>query len=119
MASAQSSNKSIVPRLMASVKRLAPAELRDFKRRFLDWQRESGEQTDGESKLLQVCQLQLPVKEQRRLRTLIGKSERGNLRPKELDEYRELVRHAEKIDAARLAALAQLARLWNKPVRLS
>lgn len=116
MASAQTSSESIVPGLMASVKQLPPAELRDFTRRFLAWQQANDTPTDSESELRQLCQLRLPEAQERRLRTLINKSERGELHPKELEEYRTLVRHVEKLDGARLAALAQLARLWEKPV---
>lgn len=115
MASAPSSNESTVPWLMASVKQLTPTELRDFTERFAAWQQENGAGSD-ESELRQICQLRLPQEQEQRLRTLINKSERGKLAGGELDEYRELVRQVEKLDGARLTALAQLARLWDKPV---
>lgn|SRR5487761_1127423 len=117
MATAQSSSGSIVPRLMATVKQLTPAELRDFKRRFADWQHANGEQADEEKALVEACEARLSAADERRLKTLIGKSERGALRPNELQTYRTLVRRAEKLDATRLAALAQLARRWGRPVR--
>lgn len=115
MASAQTSNESTVPWLMASVKKLTPTELRDFAERFAAWQLENSALSD-ESELRQICRLRLPQEQERRLRTLINKSELGKLNCDEVDEYRALVRHAEKLDGARLTALAQLARLWNKPV---
>jgi hypothetical protein len=67
MASEQSSSGSIVPRLMATIKRLTPAELRDFKRRFTAWQQASGEQADEETALIQACQARLPAANERRL----------------------------------------------------
>lgn len=115
MASAQSRTGSAVPQLMATVKQLAPAELRDFKRQFAAWQQANGGQADEEA-LVQACQARLPTTDERRLKTLIGKSERGALRPNELKEYRSLVRRAEKLDATRLSALAQVACRWGKPV---
>lgn len=115
MASVQISNEP-VPGLMAAVKRLTPAELRDFTTSFLAWQRETGDATDSEVELLQLCRLRLAKGQERRLKTLIGKSETQELRSNELQEYRNLVREAEKLDAVRVAALAQLARLWDKPL---
>lgn len=116
MASVQSS-RSVVVQLMASVKQLTPAELRDFKRRFTAWQQASGEQADDESLLVKACQARLSTHDERRLKVLIGKSERGALVPNELEEYRRLVRRAERLDATRLSALAQLAGRLGKPVR--
>ena len=112
MASAHSTRRSVVPRLMATVRQLTPAELREFKRRFADWQQASGE----EAALVDVCRSRLPAADERRLNTLISKSERDALRPPELQEYRRLVRRAEKLDATRLAALTQLASRWGQPV---
>lgn len=116
MASAHSRTGSAVPQLMATVKQLAPAELRDFKRQFAAWQQANGGQADEEAALLQACLARLPAADERRLKTLIGKSERGALRPTELKEFRSLVRRAERLDASRLSALAQVACRWGKPV---
>ena len=117
MASAQSSTGSVVPRLMATVMQLSPAELREFKTRFAAWQRHNGEQADEETALVEACRARLSPAHERRLKRLIAESEQGALRPKELEEYRALVRRAEKLDATRLTALAELARRWSKPVR--
>jgi hypothetical protein len=117
MPSAQSATRSVVPQLMSSVKRLTPAELRDFKQRFMAWQQTNGGEHFDEDALVQTCQARLPSVDERRLKTLIRKSERGVLRPNELEAYRTLVRRAEQLDATRLVALSQLARRWGKPVR--
>lgn len=117
MATAQSSSESVTARLMASVKGLTPKELGEFKRQFAAWQQANGGRDDDEAALVEACKARLPSADQRRFKTLVGKSERGALRPDELDEYRKLVGRAEQIDAARLAALTQLARFWGQPVR--
>ncbi|HET6883351.1 MAG TPA: hypothetical protein VFI31_24590 [Pirellulales bacterium] len=116
MASAQSSSSSVVPKLMATVKRLTPAELSEFKRRFAAWQKKDGAETEQDQALVETCQLRLSVADERRLKTLISKSERGTLDASELREYRSLVSRAEKLDVVRLGALTQLARRWEKPV---
>jgi hypothetical protein len=96
---------------------LTPDELREFKRRFAEWQRDNGGQADEETALVQACHARLSEEDDRRLKKLIAKSERGALRPNDLEDYRALVRRAEKLDVTRLAALTQLARRWGKPVR--
>ncbi|MGH7193965.1 MAG: hypothetical protein ACREJM_10590, partial [Candidatus Saccharimonadales bacterium] len=58
----------------------------------------------------------LPAADQQRFKRLIANSERGELRTTELKEYRVLGRRVEALDSARLAALAQLAHRWAKPV---
>jgi hypothetical protein len=110
---------------MATVKQLTLAELRDFKRRFAAWQQASSEQAEEDAVAVEACRARLSAADERRLsaaderrlKALIGKSERGVLRGKELEEYRSLVRRAEKLDATRLAALAQLVSRWGKSVR--
>ena len=108
---------SSVPQLLTAVKKLTPTELREFKRRFAQWQDANGG-SDEETSLVQACQARLSPADERALEKLVAKSERGILRPNELEHYRTLVRRAEKLDATRLAALTQLARRWGKPVRL-
>jgi hypothetical protein len=118
MASAQAPARPTVPQLMTTVQQLSPAELRDFKRRFTEWQRHNGGQHEEETDLVQVCRARLPAAQERQLKRLIAKGERGELSTKELEDYRALVRRSERLDAARLAALTQLARRWNQPVRV-
>ena len=117
MATAQASPGSTVPQLMETLKQLRPAELHEFKRRFAKWQQQDDGGAEEEAALLGACKARLSAVDERRLKKLIAKSERGALRPGDLADYRALVRRAEKLDAARLTALTQLARRWGKPVR--
>jgi hypothetical protein len=118
MTSARASASSAVPQLMTTIRQLTPAELPEFKRQFAEWQNQNGERTEEETGLVQVCRTGLPAADTRRLKQLIGKSERGTLTALELEEYRALVRRAEKLDGLRLGALTLLARLWGKPARV-
>jgi hypothetical protein len=118
MATGQPSARLTVPQLMRTVKQLAPAELCEFKRRFAQWQEHNGSEEEEERALVEACKARLPAADERRLKKLIGKRERHDLGPDELEEYRALVRRAESLDAARLTALTQLARRWGEPVRV-
>ncbi len=116
MASGQNSPPLTVPELMGTIKQLSPAKLRQFTRAFARWQQHSERPQDDEA-LVEACRARLAPAEERRLRKLIAKSERGILTAKELENYQALVRRAEALDATRLAALTQLAKRWDKPVR--
>jgi 5-methylcytosine-specific restriction endonuclease McrA len=104
---------------MTSVKRLTPAELRQFERQFAEWQEQKGGRSKEEEALVQACMARLPTAEERRLKKLIAKSEGGALSSDELEDYRSLVRRAERLDATRLTALMQLSRRWGQPCRPS
>ena len=65
---------------------------------------------EDEGALLQAARARLPETEERHLRRLIAKSERGTLTPKELAEYRALVLRAEQLNVTRAEALAKLVR---------
>ena len=104
--------------LMVVVKQLPPAELCKFKRRFAEWQEQNGARIDEEVALIQATKVRLPATDERRLKQLIAKSERGTLTPKELEEYRALVQHAERLNVRRVEAVAELAQRRGKPVRV-
>ncbi len=70
-----------------------------------------------EETLVRTARARLPAAAERRLRRLIAKSERGQLTPKELAGYQSLAEQAQRIDAARAEALAELARLRGQPVQ--
>jgi hypothetical protein len=70
----------------------------------------------GEEALARTAQARLPAASDRRLRRLIARSERGQLTPKELADYQSLAEEAQRIDAARAEALAELARLRGQSV---
>ena len=116
-----------VEHLLAAIKQLSPAELEEFTRQFRKLQEQNGqpaeakqvaEQTRDEAASIQIAQSRLPARDERRLKRLIAKSERGTLTPKELDEYRALVQQAEQQSVARVEALAELARRRGKPARV-
>jgi hypothetical protein len=106
-----------VEHLMTAVKQLSPAELREFMRQFAEWQEQNGKQADEEAALIQATKARLPAADERRLKRLIAKSERGTLTPKELEEYRSLAQQAERLNVKRVEALAELVRRRGKPAR--
>jgi hypothetical protein len=99
-----------VEQLLAAVERLPPAERREFERRLARRQATNGEGSRDELALVRAARACLPATDERRLRSLAAKSERGQLTPKELAHYRALAEEAQRIDAARAEALAELAR---------
>ncbi len=102
--------------LLAAIKQLSPAELREFTRQFADWQEQNGGRE--EARLIQATKARLPAADERRLKRLRAKSERGTLTPTELAEYRSLVEQAERIDVTRVEALAELVRRRGQPARV-
>jgi hypothetical protein len=107
-----------VEHLMTAVRRLSPAEWREFKRQLDEWQAQNGTHDEVDAELLQAAQARLPVGDERRLKRLIAKSERGALTPAELEEYRSLARQAEQLDVSRAAAMAELVRRRGKPAHI-
>lgn len=95
-----------VEQLLEAVEQLSPAERREFQLRLLGREEKNGHSTSGEETLRRRP---LPAAE-RRLRTLITRSEQGKLTPKELAEYQSLAEEAKQIDAAKAESLADLAR---------
>jgi hypothetical protein len=104
-----------IEHLLAAIKQLSPAELREFKRRFEEWQAQNGQQGEAETELIRATKARLPAADERRLKRLIAKSERSTLTATELTEYRALTERAERIDAMRVKALAELVRQRGKP----
>ena len=107
-----------VEHLMAAVKQLSPTELREFTQQFTAWQEKNGTWADEDVVLIQTTKARLPVADERRLKRLIAKSERGTLTPKELDEYRILAQRAEQLNVTRVEALAELVRRQGKPMHM-
>lgn len=104
--------------LLAAVQRLPPEKLRQFARRFAEWQEHNGGRTSHEAALVRATRMRLPPADGRRLKQLIDKSERGTLSAEELPEYQSLAQRAEEVDVARAQALAELVRLRGKPARV-
>ena len=110
MASLPLSGPMNVEQLLEAVEHLSPADQREFQRRLAAHQGKNGSQAPDEAALLRTARARLSASASRRLRRLIARSERGELTPKELEEYQALAKDAQRIDAARVEALAELAR---------
>ena len=103
-----------VEQLLAAVDHLSPAQRREFQHRLAQRQAQDGGPQPDEEGLVRAARARLPAASERRLKRLAAKSERGRLTPKELAEYRDL---AQRIDALRVEALAELARRRGQSVR--
>lgn len=103
--------------LLEEVERLSPAEQQEFQRRLAARQLTNGGPGPDEATLVRTAQARLPAPAERRLRRLVARSERGQLTPKELADYQSLAEEAQRIDAARAEALAELARLRGQSVQ--
>jgi hypothetical protein len=103
--------------LLDAVDHLSPPQWLEFERRLAERRAEKGDEGRDEGALVRAARLRLPVGEERRLKRLIARSERGNLTEKELIEYQALAQEIQRIDAARAEALAELARRRRKSVR--
>lgn len=106
-----------VEQLLEAVEQLSPAEQREFQRRLAARQAANGSPGPDEAMLTQAAQARLPAAAERRLRRLIARSERGQLTPRELADYQSLAQEAQRIDAARAEALAELARRRGRSVQ--
>jgi hypothetical protein len=106
-----------VEQLLEAVEQLSPAEQREFQRRLAARQAADGSPGPDEATLVQAARARLPAAAERRLRKLIARSERGRLAPQELADYQSLAREAQRIDAARAEALAELARRRGQSLR--
>jgi hypothetical protein len=98
-----------VEQLLEAVDHLSPAEQREFQRRLATRQAHNGSQGMDQGSLIQAARARLPAAAERRLRRLIARSERGQLTPQELADYQSLAQEAQRLDAARAEALAELA----------
>ena len=117
MASLSGSRPLSVEQLLEAVERLSPAERREFRRRLTVPNGENNGSSADEERLVRAALARLPAATERRLRRLIARSEQGRLTPKELTDYQSLAGEAQRIDAARADALAELARRRGQSVR--
>lgn len=117
MASLSGSGPLSVEQLLEAVAHLSPTEQREFQRRLAARQAANGSPAPDEATLVRAARARLPEASERRLRRLIGKSERGRLNPKDLADYRSLAQEAQRIDATRAEALAELARRRGQSVQ--
>jgi hypothetical protein len=100
-----------VEHLMAAIKQLSPAELREFAQHFAAWQKKSSTQLDEEAALLAIIEenSRLPAVEQRRYERLRRKCDRRTLTEPELAEYQRLLQQLEARNVRRVEALIALA----------
>jgi hypothetical protein len=117
MAPVPGSGPRSVEQLLEAVEHLSPAEQREFQHRLAARHAADGSPGPDEATLVRTARARLPAAAERRLRKLIARSERGKLTPKELAEYRSLAQEAQRIDAARAEALAELARRRGQSVQ--
>ncbi len=111
--------------LLAAVKQLPPAELREFQRQFAAWSGQNGgpngassPQRDEETLLSAIRENSaLPPPEQRRFNRLRRKRQAGTLTAPEEQQLQDLWRLVEQMNAARLEALGELARRRGTDVR--
>jgi hypothetical protein len=111
--------------LLAAVKQLPPADLREFHRQFAAWAGQHNgpygvSPAEGdETALLSAVRENstLPPAEQRRFNRLRRKRQAGTLSASEEQRLQALWRQVEQMNAARLEALAGLARLRGTDVR--
>jgi hypothetical protein len=104
-----------VEQLLEAVDHLSPAQRREFQRHLAARQSQNGGQGPDETALIGAAKARLPAAAERRLKRLIARSERGELTPKELAEYKALAQDAQQIDATRAEALAELVRRRGHP----
>jgi hypothetical protein len=106
-----------VDQLLEAVEHPSPAEQREFQRRLAARHAANGSPGPDEATLVRTARARLAAAAERRLRRLIARSERGQLTPKELAEYQSLAQEAQRLDAARAEALAELARRRGQSVQ--
>src|SRR5216684_8409343 len=112
MASVQVPVGATVRKLKAAVKRLSPAELRQFTRWFAQWQDQNGWQSEDEAALLARIEenSRLPRADQQRYQRLRRKCERRTLTLDEHAQYTALLQQLEARNVKRIEALIALAK---------
>jgi hypothetical protein len=106
-----------IEQLLEAVEHLSPTEQHEFQSRLASRKAANSSPECDETTLARAAQARLPAASERRLRKLIDRSERGQLTPHELAEYQSLARESQRIDAAKIEALAELARRRGQSVR--
>lgn len=117
MAAPPSSSPLSLEQLLEAVDHLSPAQRLEFERRLAARRAEKGNEGSDEATLVRAARVRLPAEEERRLKKLIVRSERGKLTEKELVEYQALAQEVQRTDAMRVEALAELALGRGKSVR--
>ena len=108
-----------VKHLVAAVKQLSSAELREFMEQITAWQQQNGQPFDEEATLLACIEKNshLPTAEQRRFNHLRRKRQSETLTKAEEETLQALWQKVEQMNVARLEALTKLAQLRGTDVR--
>jgi hypothetical protein len=119
MATVRAPKQLTVDDVMAAVKQLTPVELRAFTNQFKDWQAQIEGGVEEEAALLACIteNSQLLAAEQRRFNHYRRKRQAETLTPGEAIKLRAIWRRVERMNAARLEALGQLAKQRGTDVR--
>jgi hypothetical protein len=122
MATPQARAKRTVQELLAAVKGLSSAELREFEREFTSWREHNGKgdagRSDEEALLARIRQNStLPREDQQRFDRLRRTRQAGKLTKPEERRLQALWQRVEQMNAVRLEALAELARGRGTDVR--
>ncbi len=114
--------RATVDSLLRQVEFLPAEKQREFYRRLaakptIRASRRDQSISPSEAALVRTTQSRLSKRDDRRIRQLTAKSERGELSREELREYRALARKAEQLSVVRVRALAELVRIRGKSAR--
>jgi len=101
--------------IIQAARQLPEAEQQELTRQISAWQSSSA-RTDSD--LVAMARKGLTVRQQRRFRALLSKSEQGTLSKQELAEYQELAHLAQRLDIERLDALTELSRRCSLPLNV-
>ncbi len=103
--------------LLEAVDRLSPAQMREFERRMAARRSDAAKVRSDEAALVRTAKARLTPAKDRRLKRLIAGNECGRLSGDELAEYQTLAQEVQRLDSARVEALAELARRKGKSLR--
>jgi hypothetical protein len=107
--------------LLRSVRRLPPAQRREFTRRLIGTTRRNGSRAaksdPADDALIETIKLKLSRRELARMRRFGDRCSLGTLTATERAEYMSLIAKADRMSLLRIQAIAELARRRGKSVR--
>jgi len=105
-------SQSTVDSLLQGVQSLPPGDLDLFEDRLADWKKT----VLTDEQLIETTRRSLEPEDDARLRSLVEKSEAGELTKPDRQVYLQLATLAEQVSVERVRALAELVRRWHKPM---
>ncbi|MCZ6678116.1 MAG: hypothetical protein O7E52_12785 [Candidatus Poribacteria bacterium] len=117
MSTVEMPGRVTVEHLLRVVKKLSPAELREFRQQFEAWQKQN--EVEVEAALLASIEenSRLPEKKHRRYEQLRRKCEDKTLTERELAEYQSLLQQLEAQNVKRIEVLSALAQRRGTTLR--